>query len=374
MKKSILKILLVAALVFASALPMMGCKEEENGRFRPDAILAFASLGSRTYLLDLNNQIWVRDSNNYYNRVKEEVKFSLIVGGFSHILAIDIHGNLWGWGQNDKGQLGLGKSTERISYPIQIMSGTHFSTADTRSDVSFAIDTYGTLWAFGGGGKYGNLGNGTFNENVYIPINISKGNQFSQVNAGDTHNAAIDVYGYLWTWGRATSGELGDPSLIEITPFPETITITLRGIPGKIIEDTKFSRVSVGFQYTLAIDVEGNLWGFGGNFAGQLGRHPNSPRDLRIPINIIENNQFLDVFAGSWESFAIDTNGYLWRWGGQTRIPDGTWSGTLVWQYRPIKVSDEVRFTSFTRRGDGIDIEGNIWRVVPIGDSWYIRR
>jgi len=56
------------------------------------------------------------------------------------------------------------------------------------------------------------------NETVFVygkgkrktPVQIASGKKFAQVSAGETHTAALDSEGNLWTWGNNGFGQLGD--------------------------------------------------------------------------------------------------------------------------------------------------------------------
>ena len=42
------------------------------------------------------------------------------------------------------------------------------------------------------------------------PVSVVGGKQFIQVCSGSLASLAIDSSGYVWTWGRNGSGQLGD--------------------------------------------------------------------------------------------------------------------------------------------------------------------
>ena len=51
------------------------------------------------------------ESSDKLIKIKEDVKFEKISAGEISNLAIDNEGNLWSWGENNKGQLGNGTTT-----------------------------------------------------------------------------------------------------------------------------------------------------------------------------------------------------------------------------------------------------------------------
>jgi len=83
---------------------------------------------------------------------------------------------------------------------------------------------------------------------------------FTVVSAGSSHNLAIDADGGLWAWGGNWSGQLGDGTIAIHRPSPV-----------RIKEGTMFSYISAGMSHGLAIDVDGGIWSWGRNWDGQLG-------------------------------------------------------------------------------------------------------
>ena len=66
--------------------------------------------------------------------------------------------------------------------------------------------------------------------------------------------------GKLWTWGNDSHGQLGDG---------KTSGNSL--VPIEIMSDKNFKKISAGYEYSLAIDSEGYIWGWGNNGSGQIG-------------------------------------------------------------------------------------------------------
>ena len=80
-----------------------------------------------------------------------------VKAGMFHTMALKNDGTLWTWGDNDKGELGDGTRTNRLS-PIQVGNSNNWASISVGNEYSMAIKTDGTLWAWGdnGWGKYGN--------------------------------------------------------------------------------------------------------------------------------------------------------------------------------------------------------------------------
>ena len=90
--------------------------------------------------------------------------WSQVVGGGQFSLAIKTDGTLWSWGNNGSGRLGQGNTTS-YSSPVQVGALTTWNDLDTVPSIgggaqsTFAIKADSTLWAWGNNNK-GQLGQG----------------------------------------------------------------------------------------------------------------------------------------------------------------------------------------------------------------------
>ena len=74
--------------------------------------------------------------------------------GAYHIMALSIHGNVYIWGSNEYGELGLGDfSVEFSNDPIQLKSVPPISFISCGKETSSAITTDGKLYMWGGNGS-----------------------------------------------------------------------------------------------------------------------------------------------------------------------------------------------------------------------------
>ena len=85
------------------------------------------------------------------------------------IVIVKSDGTLWAWGENSKGELGLGDNTDTSS-PVQVGSATTWSMASFGTSHSLALAQNGTIWATGNN-ALGRLADGTTtNRNVFTQI------------------------------------------------------------------------------------------------------------------------------------------------------------------------------------------------------------
>ena len=250
-----------------------------------------------------------------------------IASGDGHYLALSDKGALESWGRNDFGQLGQGT----------VQSG----------------------W-----------GGPTCPAMVLPP-----GKQWLKVAAGDNHSLAIASDGTLWAWGRNDLGQLGFTSMRAILGIasgkrePE---------PVQISSDHDWIGVSGGMLSSFALKRDGSLWGFGGNWMGQLGDGESRPLiefsspveklpHLTRPTRIGKEADWAAIAAGAEHVLARKLDGSLWAWGrndcGQLGV------GTFISTNRPTRVGRDNDWVAFSAGGVGwrgarsaaIKRDGSLW-------------
>merc|ERR1712098_395186 len=93
-----------------------------------------------------------------------------LTAGGAHILAIDENGNVWGWGCNSSGQLGL-PSAEYRNAPQIIPELEQIVQVKAGKTHSLAMDQDGTMFVFGYN-AHGQLGLAD-TDNRYTPVALS---------------------------------------------------------------------------------------------------------------------------------------------------------------------------------------------------------
>ncbi|MCL2569777.1 MAG: hypothetical protein FWE16_01045 [Firmicutes bacterium] len=264
-------------------------------------------------------------------RINLPSSISAVSGGGSHTLAIDGDGYLWAWGNNYFGQLGDGTRRNR-NRPTRIPLDTQFKKISAGGFHSLAIDVDGGLWTWGQN-RGGQLGDGTATHRS-TPKQIMTDKQFKVVSATGTRSYTIDMNNRLWILSGNVPGEIGYST----------------GVPANIIQNTKFTHVYAAGP-TLALDIDGNMWGWGVNFSGQLGNGTTSiqPSPVVIPTPV----RFAEICSVT----ALDENGGLWTGGG------GAGTGTTDIYLVPVQIMKERNFVSISTSGHRmvVDMNGNLW-------------
>jgi len=216
--------------------------------------------------------------------------------------AIKTDGTLWCWGANFSGTIGDNTATNRSS-PVQTCTfGTNWKQVACGTSNVTAIKTDGTLWCWGTNYPYGQLGdNSTVSKSSPVQT-ITFANNWKQVSAGINSTSAIKTDGTLWTWGKNTSGQLGDNTIISKSSPVQTIS-----------GGTTWKQVSSGYEHTAAVKTDGTLWLWGDNSYGKLGDNTTLYRSSPVQT-VAFGKTWKQVSCGS-ATTAIKTDGTLWVWG-----------------------------------------------------------
>ncbi len=253
------------------------------------------SAGSNFALaIDSSGNLWAWGDNTYGQlgngttsstkvtsptQVASGTTWTAVAAGSNFVVAIRSDGTLWAWGNNTSGQIGNGSSSGNVPTPTQIGSATNWSMVAAGSDFALAIQSGGSLWAWGGNTS-GQLGNGS-TVNVAAPVQIGTASTWSYVAAGSDFSLAIDSNSALWTWGDNTVGQLGNGS-----------TSAAVTIPAQISTGTTWSYAAAGSDFSLAVNSSGALLAWGDNTFGQLGNGTTSTIPGTTPAQVLSN---LDV-------------------------------------------------------------------------------
>ena len=288
--------------------------------------------------------------------------------GMNFTLALGSDGNLYSWGFNNQGQLGNGTTTNSgLGKVIMPADGTKFTKISAGFNYSLAIGSDGNLYGWGDN-SYGQLGigNPSVSPNqqpikVILPTGIPK---FTQISAGDSHSLALGTDGNLYSWGYNDHAQLGiGASDSDAHAAPSKVNLPT-GVP-------KFTQISAGYKHSLALGTDGNLYSWGTNEKGQLGRSINeaedgTPRKVNLPTGV---SRFTQVIAGGEHSLALGSDGNLYSWGDNTsgqlgRNPSATKDGTPRKVAMPTGITITQASAPGTLGGDfslALGSDGNIY-------------
>ncbi len=225
--------------------------------------------------------------------------------GDGHVLVVGDSGNLWAWGANAAGQLGIGTTTLQ-SDPVRIGTGAEWTAVAAGASHSLALRADGSLWAWGSNSA-GQLGVNSTAPTALQPVRVGNQNNWVAITAAGDTSLALREDGSLWGWGSNQMAQLGRLS----SQLPQS------RVPVRI-GDAAYSAVSLGQSHVLAVGTDGRLYAWGSNAVGQQGiveADGTIPLPNPIPRVVGNKTDWVFVEAGGTTSFGIDVSGRLYAWG-----------------------------------------------------------
>lgn len=246
-----------------------------------------------------------------------------VAAGGAHSGALKA-GTLYGWGRNNFGQTGLGKTTtikdntDHPMSPIKMNTPVSFVALAFSQNHSSALAAGGALYTWGddgngqlGRGDAGRSGCGTNGKNnCRLDMGKVEGlPAIAQVSMGYDHTLALAEDGTVWAFGLNSSGQLGNGTS---TSSSQPVQVKWGAAsPGKVVQ------VLASAASSYALDDKGQVWGWGRNQYGNLGQGTTSkegqvsPILIPVPAGVSIN----EIAAGRDHVLALTTDGKVYTWG-----------------------------------------------------------
>ena len=223
--------------------------------------------------------------------------------GWNQTAAIQTDGSLWMWGSTYSGQLSVREEGHQTT-PRKVMDDV--AQVSCGGNFTAVVKTDGTLWTFGYG-YGGTLGNGAERDSA-VPQKIM--DDVAMVSCGADFAAAVKTDGSLWTWGSNRAGQLGfEPVKTGSGAFAYSEP---QLTPKKVMDNVAY--VECGNSSTAAIQTDGSLWTWGGNSDGTLGQ--GTTESTYVPKKILDDVTQVSISLDTTATaYAVKTDGTLWAWG-----------------------------------------------------------
>lgn len=297
--------------------------------------------------------IWGQDHDSQIgNAVLPENTVSIALGtDFSLALLSD--GHVLSWGSNDAGQLGRPTTKENDATPTVIPNLSNIVAISATSKHTLALDKNGQVFAFGSNFT-GQIGDGT-NNNAKTPVLIDTP-KAKKISAGYKFSMMIDEDNNVYVWGASCSTETQKKALALLNSFGSNMNSIQGGYydsssagtgsydqsedclnedivgiksktPKKLEGVSNVQEISAGYGHGLILMRDGDVWSFGCNSFGQLGRAqfdnaiPNA-----VPVKIEGIKNATAIAAGFRTSLILSTQGKAFYWGINAKIDPTTGS------------------------------------------------
>jgi alpha-tubulin suppressor-like RCC1 family protein len=224
-----------------------------------------------------------------------------ISAGLFHSAALDDSSTVWTFGDNFFGQLGRTAGSGANPTPTQVSGLSDVSAVEAGGYHTMVLRNDGTVWTFGRNtnGQLGVTAQSGGNAATDAPVLVDGLSDIVAIAAGQQHSVALRSDGTVWAWGSNNTGQIGVPA--NGTPNP-----TVAQVSGL----TDIVAIAADEFHTLALRVDGSVWGFGSNTRGQLGAGGSS-----APHQIAGLADIVHIAAGQEHSLAVDNAGKVWSLG-----------------------------------------------------------
>lgn len=135
------------------------------------------------------------------------------------------------------------------------------------------------------------------------------------ISFNQNHSLAIDQTGQVYSWGEDKDGQLGRGDIgRNDCSGTEDCRLDISAIAG--IENAVM--VAAGYGHNLVLTEDGSVWAFGYNAQGQLGdgTSTDSSTPVEVDFSAATNiGRIVQVVASANSSYALDDKGQVWGWG-----------------------------------------------------------
>jgi alpha-tubulin suppressor-like RCC1 family protein len=228
-------------------------------------------------------------------------KNATIVAGATYMFYLTGDGDLYAWGDNRFGVLGIGPTPTVVETPTYVMSGvakvvTSAANAYENGDTTFStaiLTTDGRLFTVGRNTCGQLCRNGQNDDATLSEVELSF--KVADVSLGHDHMLIVDTNGNLWGIGSNAYGALG--------------TTNLGGNVTSLVKlDTNVAFASAGRRSTVYVKNDGTLWGVGDNRWKKISQ--SHGEQIHTPVQILKDVEFLD--SGEHQVLAVDHTGQLY--------------------------------------------------------------
>ncbi|EKE19448.1 MAG: hypothetical protein ACD_9C00014G0001, partial [uncultured bacterium] len=303
-----------------------------------DVVSIAAGSGGHVLALKSNGDVYAWGLNGYGqlgvgDTVTKEIptKISTLsnvkaigTGQYHSLAVVGDNGDVYAWGYNINNQLGNNSSTNS-SVPVRVgVEGAWLSGAAAVTGMNYsslALMNNGTVWSWGSN-NVGQLGLGSVGTQV-VPAQISNFTNVKAIRSGTSHVIALTNDGDVYTWGYNNVGQLGDNTTVNKNTPQD---INLGGIIG----------IAAGNSSLYAMGADGKFWVWGYNYYGELGIGTQGTGTNKIvPFESNLMDRIIDVACNTSGSggaaVALKSDGSVWTWGyGSSIMGTNSYSSAVV--------------------------------------------
>ncbi|HEY0841023.1 MAG TPA: Ig-like domain-containing protein, partial [Vulgatibacter sp.] len=271
--------------------------------------------------------------------------------GGEHTCYLDGSGEVWCWGNNDLGQLGIGSTGAAEYTPVRAAPGMFFKSIAAGEHHTCGVDLNSQVYCWG---SNGDLQLGLVGVSGSPTPNLVSQDPFGFVGAQYRGVCAANPQGHPYCWGfNSGDHELGHPSTSK-SEVPLEVSAPAGEPLLEVVE------LQGGWYNTCALTTDSRLYCWGYNGFGQLGN--GSTASSALPVEVFPGSTVEAYSVGEHFGCAI-AGGTTYCWGRSVSGNLGTSSSANVPSPTPIPAGG----LNFVAIACG---EGHACALDDVGQAW----
>jgi alpha-tubulin suppressor-like RCC1 family protein len=237
------------------------------------------------------------------------LRFRQVSAGSFRTCGVTVGHQAYCWGQNFFGQLGDGTRDNRPA-PVAVAGGLRFRQVSAGGDHTCGVTLDDRVYCWGNNGT-AQFGDSTRSFGSPTPVLAAGGLRFREVSAGGHHTCGVTPGNRAYCWGDNTSGQLGDGTFSDqLTPIE---------IAGGSL---RFRQVSASIFHSCGVTPDNRAYCWGANF-GRVGDGTGAPRPFPTPVaGGLRFRQV--TAGGHSCGVTLDNRAYCWGPNNLGELGDGT--------------------------------------------------
>ena len=283
-----------------------------------------------------------------------------ISAGFDHVLMLGSDGNVYAWGDNTEGQLGISNNHEMLRSPtlVEGLMGKNIISVSAGNRFSLALSDNGRVYSFGRN-TLRQLGYDLTEASEKFSITPTRIDALSNVcitkiSAGTNSAIAIDQNGKVYLWGSTQNCVLGVANSPASTlPFAMPDSKTTTPIVTSAISQTHSA-------YLLS---DGTVGFMGLNHLGQYGNgETNSDKSIRFRITDTASLCVTTVATSNGQTVLLTADGRVLTAGARISNKEDSASNVFVPLFEendsaPVAITIAAKY----QNGALIAADGSVW-------------
>ena len=233
--------------------------------------------------------------------VSGALQFAAVSAGFNHTCGLATKGAAYCWGDNEDGQLGSGTKTASAR-PVPVMGGHTFASISAGVLFTCGITNASDAYCWGSNAQ-GRLGNNSEKKDSPVPVPVYGGLKFASISTGDGHACGVTADGKGYCWGYNEQGQLGNGSNSSSS------------VPVPVAGGLTFASLSAGKKFSCGVTREGTAQCWGWDAIEVVATEEDVPANVPAPVFGSRGLVFKSVSAGMTHACGLTSAGDVYCWG-----------------------------------------------------------